>query len=120
MHSRLTLITTAILGAALAVSLGVQLLIHELTKILTSPSWRRKQVAWWLLVGCELTALFDRIYYGGSGRIIATVYISLFFLAICGMADSYRLMLKDLSQLFGRLKVLGVETDDTGTPQQMP
>lgn len=105
---KLTLITTAILGAAIAVSLCVQLLIHELSKMLASPGWRRHRIAWGLMVGCELVALFDRIYHGGSGHVTATVYISLFFLAVCGMADSYRLMLKDLNVLFRRLKKIGI------------
>ena len=106
---RLTLITTAMLGAAIAVSACGLVLVRELSKnpLLASPSWKRKQLAWCLLIGCELIAIADRFYYGGSGRWIAFAYITLFLLAVTGMVDSYRLMLKDLSQLYGRLRLKG-------------
>ena len=99
------------LGAAMAISVCGLILIHELSQnpLLASPGWARKRLAWALLLACEAVAMADRIYYGGSGRWIAFAYITLFTAAVAGMADSYRLMLKDLSVLVSRLRVLGVD-----------
>lgn len=108
---RLTLITSAILGAALAISTGILVLVKELSLQLRSPSWRRKHTAWMLLVGCELVSLGDRIYNQTPGRWIGLLYSSLFLLAVVTLADSYRLMLKDLGQLYIRLTDVGLEPE---------
>ena len=90
----------------MAISICALVLVHELSQnpLLSSPSWNRKRFAWILLLVCEGVAMFDRIYIGGSGRWTALIYISFFTLAVAGMTDSYRMMLKDLSVLKTRLE----------------
>lgn len=108
---RLTIITSAILGAALATSLGILVLVKELSRRLGSPSWHRKHTAWILIVCCELISLSDRIYNQTPGRWIGLLYSSLFLLAVAGLADSYRLMLNDLDLLYNRLTEVGLEPE---------
>lgn len=108
---RLTIITSGILGAALAISISILVLVKELSRQLGSPSWHRKHTAWMLIVGCELISLGDRIYNQTPGRWIGLLYSSLFLLAVAGLADSYRLMLKDLGQLYNRLTEFGLEPE---------
>jgi hypothetical protein len=108
---RLTLIISVILGADLATSLGTLMLVQELSQRLVSPSWVRKRAAWVLLILCELVSISDRIYNGTPGRWVGLIYSTMFLFAVVGLADSYWLLLKDLSHLYTRLSESGVEPD---------